>query len=105
MPAGANANGVAAIRRLVGEVYWKSIYKNRTISENDLVPIQMQWVLPKALKKATTDLNSTGDEGKKVVAAAKVKGKVVMKAICKRRKVAKEGSSGAEVPPEMDETL
>ena len=105
LPAGADAAGVAAIRRLVGEVYWKSIYQDRTINGDDLVPIQMQWVLPRALKKAAADLNSEGDEGKKAVAAARGKGKVIMKAIGKRRKVAKVGDKNVEEPPQMDETL
>ena len=68
LPKGAGDQGVAAIRRLVGEMYWKSIYKDRTIHDEDLIPMQMQWVLPRALVKAAKDLHASGDDAKKVVA-------------------------------------
>ena len=36
LPKGAGDLGVAAVRRLVGEMYWQSIYKDRTIHDEDL---------------------------------------------------------------------
>ena len=105
LPKGAGDQGVAAIRRLVGEMYWKSIYKDRTIHDEDLIPMQMQWVLPRALVKAAKDLHASGDDAKKVVAEARVKSKGIMNSICvKRRKKTKDKCKDADTPPMTDDT-
>ena len=105
LPKGAGDQGVAAIRRLVGEMYWKSIYKDRTIHDEDLIPMQMQWVLPRALVKAAKDLHASGDDAKKVVAEARVKCKGIMNSICvKRRKKTKDKCKDADTPPMTDDT-
>ena len=74
------------VQKLMGHVYWQRIYGARSIANVDIVPIQLQALLPHALTKVDGDLKASEAENVTVVNTAAVAQKKVMSKYVKEMK-------------------
>ena len=79
--------GMAAIKRLLGETYWKRLYGDKVVVAEDYVPLQMQAVLPEALRKADEDLKAGDALNLKVVEDQRKEAEEMLVDIVKKRKL------------------
>ena len=54
--AGPGAEGVAAIRDLLGDTFWEKMYGSRVVTEHDIVPLQLKFLLTFTLGAVTKDI-------------------------------------------------